>query len=165
MQQQGSHRFINLFVVVSSVLPSKPKHARPPLCVVHLLSGEIEAAPAASLHLKHAISYAACVVFSSQDLTRQAALRQVAIRVAQRSREAGAAAFQRWRLATAAAVVEKLRQQERAGSVGRGAAAAEAALKRRDAGRVSAGFRRWREADAEVGAGERVAGGSEERWE
>lgn len=60
------------------------------------------------------------------------------------------AAFQRWRLATATAVVEKLRQRERAGSIGRGAAVAEVALRRRDAGRVSAGFRRWREADAEV---------------
>lgn len=59
-------------------------------------------------------------------------------------------AFQRWRLATVTAAVEKLRQQERTGSIGRGAVVAQAALKRRDAGRLSAGFRRWREADAEV---------------
>ena len=88
----------------------------------------------------------------TQDLTRQAALRQVARRAAQRSRGVEVAAFQRWRLATATAVVEKLRQQERAGSIGRGAVVAEAALRRRDAGRVSAGFRRWKEADAEVRA-------------
>eukprot|EP00903_Cladosiphon_okamuranus_P010836 g10237.t1 len=84
-----------------------------------------------------------------KDLTRQAALRQLARRAAQRSREVEVSAFQRWRLATATAAVERLRQQERAGCIGRGAVMAEAALKRRDAGRVSAGFRRWREADAE----------------
>eukprot|EP00752_Nemacystus_decipiens_P016258 g14538.t1 len=85
-----------------------------------------------------------------KDLARQAALRHVARRAARRSREVEVAAFQRWRLATATAVVEKLRRQERAGSVGRGAVVAEAALRRRDAGRISAGFRRWREADAEM---------------
>lgn len=58
--------------------------------------------------------------------------------------------FQRWRLATATAAVEKLRQQERVGSIGRGAVVAEAALRKRDAKRVLSGFRRWREADAKV---------------
>lgn len=59
-------------------------------------------------------------------------------------------AFQRWRLATSAAAVQKLKRQKLAGDVGRGVTVAEAVLRRRGAGRVVAGFRRWREADKEV---------------
>lgn len=92
----------------------------------------------------------ACTRLSRQGLAHQAALRQVTSRAAQRCRQLKVSVFQRWRLATAAAAVERLRRQERAGSIGRGAVVAEAALRRRDAGRVLAGFRRWREVDEEV---------------
>ncbi|CAB1114525.1 unnamed protein product [Ectocarpus sp. CCAP 1310/34] len=85
-----------------------------------------------------------------KDLARQAALRQATSRAAQRCRQLKVSAFQRWRLATAAAAVERLRRRERAGSIGRGAVVAEAVLRRRDAGRVLSGFRRWREADEEA---------------
>ncbi|CAN0007552.1 unnamed protein product, partial [Scytosiphon promiscuus] len=83
----------------------------------------------------------ASLPLSSQDLARQAALRQIALRAAQRSRQVEVSAFQRWRLATATAAVERLRLQERAGSVGRGVVLAEAVLRRRDAGRVVTGWK------------------------
>lgn len=60
-------------------------------------------------------------------------------------------ALQQWRLAAAAVAMDDLRQQQRVRGLRRGAALAEAVLRRRDGARLLAGFHRWRNVDAEVG--------------
>lgn len=85
-----------------------------------------------------------------QQLSRKAAFRRVVYRTAQRAREIKVKAFQRWRLAAAAAAMTNPRQQQLKKDLRRGAVMAEAILKRQDGAVQLAGFQRWKNADAKV---------------
>lgn len=87
---------------------------------------------------------------TKQDFEKRAALRRVAQISARRFRQTEAKAFHRWRLGTAEAAMDDLRQQQRDNSLGRGAVLSEAILRRRDSACLRAGFQRLTDVCAKV---------------
>ena len=87
---------------------------------------------------------------TKQDFEKRAALRRVGRISSRRFRQTEAKAFHRWRLATAEAAMDDLRQQQRDNSLGRGAVLSEAILRRRDSACLRAGFQGWTDVCAKV---------------